>query len=32
MVFSGHYIKAVEVDLGEAMKDPKEGVIAEEHG
>ena len=25
-------VKAIEVDLGEAMKDSKRGVIGEEHG
>ena len=25
-------VKAVEIDLGEAAKDPKEGVVVEEHG
>ena len=25
-------VKAIEVDLGEATKDPKRGVVVEEHG
>ena len=25
-------VKAIEIDLGEAAKDSKEGVVAEEHG
>ena len=25
-------VKAVEIDKGEAAKDPEEGVVAEEHG
>ena len=25
-------VKAIEIDLGEAAKDPEEGVVVEEHG